>query len=161
MVTVWTSVVLLLLLAVAPTAGHDEPSGASTTTTTSPWSTATTEPTPSSVTTLGARQRAPRPGRRPTPATVESRLAWPRSVISTAYGPGCGAGPTASGKEPYVGSAAMNGVPFGSRWRVVETAAVYTVEDRIGHGSGLDIYMASCAAARRYGRRGVHLERLA
>lgn len=52
----------------------------------------------------------------------------------------------------------MNGVPFSSRWRVVETGQVLTVEDRIGSGSEFDIWMPSCRAAIQYGRKTVHIE---
>lgn len=80
-----------------------------------------------------------------------------RSVSSTAY---CLRGTMANGQQVHAGAVAMNGVPFGSRWRVVETGAVYVVADRIGHSSEFDVWMASCADARRYGRRQVTVERI-
>lgn len=80
-----------------------------------------------------------------------------RRVSSTAY---CLRSATANGERGYPGSAAMNGVPLGSWWRVNETGLVYRVNDRIGHGSGFDIWMPSCEAALAYGRRSVTVERV-
>lgn len=80
-------------------------------------------------------------------------------VTSTAY---CETGLMANGQHTYAGAVAMNGQPIGSRWHVVETDAVYTVADRIGHGSQFDIAMpGDCDGARRYGRRTIHVERVA
>jgi 3D (Asp-Asp-Asp) domain-containing protein len=81
-----------------------------------------------------------------------------RTVSSTAY---CLTGTMANGQRVFRGAVAMNGVPMGSRWRVVETGEVYVVADRVGHSSGFDIAMpADCAAAVRYGRRTVTVERV-
>lgn len=67
----------------------------------------------------------------------------------------------ASGEKVHRGAVAMNGVPFGSRWLVLETGQIYVVKDRIGHGSEFDVAMpGDCEAARRYGRRIIHVQRL-
>lgn len=79
-----------------------------------------------------------------------------RRVSSTAY---CLTSRTASGGRGYVGSVAMNGVPIGSRWQV-DGGGTYTVNDRIGHGSGFDVWMPSCAAALEYGRRTITVRRV-
>lgn len=90
---------------------------------------------------------------KPEPTTVATR-----SVQSTAY---CLTGSTANGGRPYSGSVAMNDVPMGSRWRVVETGQTYTVNDRIGHGSSFDIAMPGrCTDALNYGRRSLTVERV-
>lgn len=81
-----------------------------------------------------------------------------RRVASTAY---CLTGTMANGQRVYSGAVAMNGVPMGSRWEVVGTGRVYTVADRIGHGSQFDIAMpGNCAAARGYGRRFITIRRV-
>lgn len=65
---------------------------------------------------------------------------------------------TASGVWPAVGMAATldRTIPFGTRLRVPGYGVV-TVQDRIGHGSQLDIYLGTGAAcdhaARTWGRR--------
>ena len=109
-------------------------------------------PPPSTTTTA----RASRSRTRTT--TAAPRAYGVRLVSSTAY---CLRTPTADGGRGYVGSAAMNGVPLGSRWRVVETGREYTINDRIGHGSGFDIWMPTCEAAIQYGRRTITVERVA
>lgn len=84
-----------------------------------------------------------------------------RTVDSTAY---CLTSRTADGGHGYVGSVAMNGQPFGSRWRVLTGPAAgreLVVTDRIGHGSSFDIWMPSCAAADAYGRHNITIERVA
>lgn len=84
-----------------------------------------------------------------------------RIVMSTAY---CLTGRTANGERPYVSSVAMNGVPFGSRWRVLDgplAGRIFTVNDRIGHSSEFDIaFPGDCVGARNYGRRSVVIERV-
>lgn len=99
---------------------------------------------------------------RGTPRTTVARPRVPaggdvRRVSSTAY---CLRGRMASGKPTYSGAAAMNGVPLGSRWHVVELGRTFIVEDRIGHGSQFDIWFASCEAAIQYGRRTVTIRRV-
>lgn len=82
-------------------------------------------------------------------------------MSSTAY---CLTGTMASGKRVYQGAAAMNGVPLGSRYRVLSGPAAgrsFTIEDRIGSGSQFDIaYPGNCGAARQYGRRTISVERM-
>lgn len=80
-----------------------------------------------------------------------------RTVSSTAY---CDSGTMANGNQTHPGAAAMNGIRFGTKFRDVHTGEVFTVEDRIGHGSQFDIWMSSCAAAIRHGRRTRTLEQL-
>lgn len=83
------------------------------------------------------------------------------TVSATAYAPcegGGSAGQTASGKPLRVGYVANNTLPFGT-WielrRPVQGRRFYRVEDRIGWGSQLDIFMESCAAMHAFGRRNV------
>ena len=110
-----------------------------------------------------AAQRAARSQSRPRPTPAASIPAPraggdERTVSSTAY---CLEGTMANGQRVYRGAVAMNGVPLGSKWQVIETGAVYTVADRIGHGSGFDIAMpGDCAAARAYGRRTITVRRV-
>lgn len=77
-------------------------------------------------------------------------------MSSTAY---CLTGRMASGKRVYRGAVASNDYPLGTRLRVSDSpwgAGVFTVEDRIGHGTQLDFSMpGDCAGARRWGRRTV------
>ena len=81
-----------------------------------------------------------------------------RTVTSTAY---CLTGHMANGQPTYAGAVAMNDVPLGSQWEVEGTGHVYTVADRIGHGSQFDIAMpGDCAAARAYGRRTITIRRV-
>lgn len=121
------------------------------------------QPDPSTVPSTSprvARKAAPPRSTTTKPAEPATRpsggTAGARRVTSTAY---CLTGTTANGGRGHAGSVAMNGVPFGSRWRVVETGQVYVVNDRIGHGSQFDIWMGSCSAARSYGRRTIHIVR--
>lgn len=82
-------------------------------------------------------------------------------VISTAY---CLTGKTSSGKLAYEGAAAMNGVPFGSRFMVLDgtrAKEVFTVEDRIAGGSEFDIaYPGRCAEATQYGKRTIRISKV-
>lgn len=82
-------------------------------------------------------------------------------VSSTAY---CHTGVMASGKRAYEGAAAMNGAPFGRRYRVLDgprAGETFVVEDRIGGGSTFDIaYPGNCEAARLYGRRTISIRRV-
>ncbi|MDQ4142598.1 MAG: hypothetical protein M3198_02465, partial [Actinomycetota bacterium] len=83
-----------------------------------------------------------------------------RRVTSTAY---CLKGRMASGKPPYEGAAAMNGVPLGAKFKVLDgprAGEVFTIEDRIGRGSAFDIaYPGKCQHARQYGRRVIRIHR--
>ena len=93
----------------------------------------------------------------PTPA--QSRSPW-LTVDSTSYSP-CSSGTiTASGKHTYFGEVAMNTLPLGTRIEITPAAfgrSTFTVEDRIGSGSQLDIFQPSCAAAIAYGRETEHV----
>lgn len=69
----------------------------------------------------------------------------------------------ANGEYVHDGAVAMNGVPFGTRYRVLDgpmAGRVFTVKDRIGHSSEFDIWMESCNAALNYGRRTIHIEKV-
>ena len=78
------------------------------------------------------------------------------TASSTSYSP-CSAGQTMSdGTRVRFGSVASNRHPLGTRitlsrpfmgWRK------FTVRDRIGHGSSLDLWSPSCAYAVAYGRQ--------
>jgi len=59
---------------------------------------------------------------------------------------------TASGLWPKPGMAANNAYPFGTRLNV-EGVGVVTVQDRIGHGSDLDLFFPSLPACLRFGRQ--------
>lgn len=97
----------------------------------------------------------------PTPSPVVSRASRSRSagrqvtLDITAY---CWTGNrTASGAWPELGHAAVldRSIPFGTRMEVPGIGVV-TVTDRIGHSSGLDIYMGreGCQArAEQFGRQ--------
>lgn len=82
-------------------------------------------------------------------------------VESTAY---CLTGTMASGKKVYEGAAAMNGVPLGTKYQIIngpEAGKIYTIEDRISHSSEFDIaYPGDCDAAIEYGRRTIKIERV-
>lgn len=105
-----------------------------------------------------AARPAPAPATRPAPAPPRSS-APVRRVSSTAY---CLTGRMASGRFVYPGAAAMNGVPLGSRYRVLDgprAGSTFVIEDRIGHSSGFDIaYPGNCGAARAYGRRTISIQ---
>lgn len=77
-----------------------------------------------------------------------------RGVSVTAY---CLTGRTADphSTRPYRGSAAGNAWPFGTTLHLIGDGLDLTVviNDRIGHGSDVDVAMpAECAAARAFGR---------
>lgn len=75
-------------------------------------------------------------------------------MSSTAY---CLTGRMANGQRTHRGAVASNDYPLGTRLRVSDGPygpGVFTVEDRIGHGTQLDFAMpGDCDGARRYGRR--------
>ena len=106
----------------------------------------------------GARAARSRP--RPAAANASAPRAGTgdtRVVSSTAY---CLTGTMANGQRAHYGAVAMNGVPLASVWRV-HGGGTYVVADRIGHSSGFDIAMpGDCAAAIRYGRRTITIERV-
>lgn len=82
-------------------------------------------------------------------------------VESTAY---CMSGRMANGQATHTGAAAMNGVPLGTRFRVLtgpQQGEVVTIKDRVGSGSEFDVAMpGACTRAARYGRRIVNIRRL-
>lgn len=137
------------------------------TTTTAPPTTlqpTTTRPTPSTV--RAARSGPATPPPTSAPAPVDTTTSGPSSTgqtqaaSSTAY---CLTSQTANGERGYDGSVAMNGVPFGSQWKVHDgpmAGRIFTVNDRIGHSSQFDIWMSSCNAAIQYGRKHIHIERV-
>ncbi len=65
----------------------------------------------------------------------------------------------ADGSYVRAGSVASNRHPLGTRIRLVGVTfngrRRFVVRDRIGHGSQLDIWTPSCAAAIGWGRRTV------
>lgn len=81
-----------------------------------------------------------------------------RQVLSTAY---CLTGRMASGKPVYDGAAAMNGVPLGSKFKVLDgprSGEIFTIEDRLPKRSGFDIaYPGKCGQALQYGRRSIRI----
>ena len=87
-------------------------------------------------------------------------------MLATAY---CDRGPTRSGVRAQHGvvAADIRRLPLGTRLQVVAPgesyAGVYTVLDTGSKISGrdLDIFMASCARARRFGKRPVQVRILA
>lgn len=95
---------------------------------------------------------------RPRPRT--HRPAKTMRMLATAY---CDRGPTKSGVRAQHGvvAADIRRLPLGTRLRVLAPgqsyAGVYTVQDTGSKISGrdLDIFMASCARARRFGKRSV------
>ncbi|MBW3591580.1 MAG: hypothetical protein KY393_07025 [Actinobacteria bacterium] len=117
-------------------------------------------PAPQQQSAPQTQQAAPAPQQQSAPAP-QSASGPSRTVHSTAY---CLTGTMASGKRVYEGAAAMNGVPLGSRYRVLSGPAAgrsFTIEDRIGSGSQFDIaYPGNCGAARQYGRRTISVERM-
>jgi hypothetical protein len=82
-----------------------------------------------------------------------------RRVLSTAY---CLTGRMSSGKPAYEGAAAMNGVPLGSKFKVMDgprAGDVFTIEDRLPKRGGFDIaYPGRCGQAEQYGRRSIRIQ---
>jgi 3D (Asp-Asp-Asp) domain-containing protein len=78
-----------------------------------------------------------------------------RFANATAY---CLRGRMANGEPVHWGAVAMNALPLGTRIRVERPIAGrrrFTVKDRIGYGTELDVWRSSCAAAIGFGRRTV------
>lgn len=79
-------------------------------------------------------------------------------ATSTAYSP-CSSGKVmADGSRTRWGSVAQNTLRLGTRIRLthpVHGRRTFTVRDRIGSGTQLDIWMPDCRAAIQYGRRRV------
>jgi hypothetical protein len=86
-----------------------------------------------------------------TPATADAR-----GTAATSY---CLRGRMADGTYTRSGSAAMNGVRLGARIRLTGRsffgARTFTIRDRIGYGTRLDLWAPSCAMSRAWGRRWV------
>ena len=86
-------------------------------------------------------------------------------MLATAY---CDRGPTKSGVRAHRGvvAADLRRLPLGTRLRVMgpgnRYAGVYTVLDTGSKikGRDLDIFMPSCRAARRFGKRPVLVQLL-
>ena len=81
-------------------------------------------------------------------------------VKSTAYSL---RGRMANGEPVHDGAVAMNCVPFGTRYRILQgpmAGKVVTVKDTIGRGSQFDIWVHGRRAARNYGRRTVAIEKV-
>lgn len=73
------------------------------------------------------------------------------TVSATAY---CLTGTMANGEQVYEGAVAANAWPFGTRLYAHELGQTFTVADRIGHGSDVDIAMPGrCDDAIAFGRR--------
>jgi 3D (Asp-Asp-Asp) domain-containing protein len=91
-------------------------------------------------------------------ATAALALAHTTSTVvsATAYSP-CSSGTiTASGQPVHWGIVAANWLRLGTRirlWPPVLGRTRFQVEDRVGYGTALDIWMPSCAGAIVYGRR--------
>ena len=78
-------------------------------------------------------------------------------VPGTAY---CQRGVMADGSTTRPRSAAANNLPLGTRIHLTGVAGPgglrnYTIRDRIGSGSSLDLWTASCGQAIRWGRKTV------
>jgi 3D (Asp-Asp-Asp) domain-containing protein len=85
------------------------------------------------------------------PATAQAD-----GTAATSY---CLHGRMADGSYTRWGSAAMNGVRLGAHIRLTGRSfygqRTFTVRDRIGYGTRLDLWHPSCAASRAWGRRWV------
>jgi hypothetical protein len=72
--------------------------------------------------------------------------------------------PMANGRMPFDGAAAKNLVPFGTKYLITSgplAGKVVQITDRHKPGSTeLDIWLSTCEAAKRYGRRTVGVVRL-
>jgi hypothetical protein len=83
-------------------------------------------------------------------------LADYRNVDSTAY---CEHGVMANGQQTHAGVAAANNLRLGTRIQLVGRVTGpngrrrYTIGDRIGSSSSLDLWVSDCNAARAFGRR--------
>lgn len=151
--------------------------GAAPSTTSAPTTSSTTSTTTPPATTVAARvccaytveraarqrvptTRAPAPPPPPASPAAPPAGAGASTVTSTAY---CLTGTMASGRRTYRGAVAANAWPLGTRLWVSASPygpGVFTVEDRIGHGSQLDFAMpGDCAGARQWGRRAVQVRR--
>ena len=83
---------------------------------------------------------------------------FPADVVDLSTTSYCQSGTTADGQQTHFGEIAMNGIPFGTRVELLGgmfAGNVFTVEDRIGWGSELDVFQSSCSAAWNYGREQI------
>ena len=67
----------------------------------------------------------------------------------------------ANGQQTYVGAAAGNMWPLGTRLDILSgehQGITVTVADRIGWGSQLDFFTWSCSKAWQYGREQIEVE---
>lgn len=74
---------------------------------------------------------------------------------TTAY---CQTGTMADGSQTRAHTVAMNNLPLGTKIRTkhpIFGMRHFVVRDHIGHGSEMDVWTSSCAAAWRFGRRTV------
>ena len=62
----------------------------------------------------------------------------------------------ANGEVPYVGCAAMNGLPLGTRVRY--NGQIYVIKDRVATDGVLDIFMNSVAECNEFGVRYATIE---
>lgn len=79
---------------------------------------------------------------------------------STSYCPGSsGQFMADGGKRVYWGAAASNRHPFGTRIRLLGVSfhgrRTFTIHDRIGAHSDLDLWAPKCSWSRRWGRRAI------
>jgi len=86
--------------------------------------------------------------------------AAPAAAAGTGATSYCLHGRMADGTYTRWGSAAMNGVRLGTRIRLTGTRSffgtrTFTIRDRIGYGTRLDLWHPSCSASRSWGRRWV------
>jgi hypothetical protein len=162
----------------APTATESAPTVTSTPSSSSDPASTTAAPTTLAPTTVAAPTSTTRPTSTSTtvalvtettattvPAPPTSNAAHGtgdrRLVSSTGY---CIDGTTASGAPAGPGHAAMNAVPFGSRWVAHDgpfAGTVYEITDRVAGTSEFDIWFESCDDAFRYGRRTITIEQVA
>ncbi len=90
--------------------------------------------------------------------SVASRLPAVETLSTTSY---CQGGVMADGGVTHFGEVAMNTEPFGTRIEMLGgmfAGDIFTVEDRIGWGSQLDVFQSSCASAWEYGREIIPVE---
>lgn len=80
-------------------------------------------------------------------------------MSSTAY---CLSGIMANGRGVHLGAVASNRHPLGTLLKTYRRIWVegrhkryFRVEDRIGYGTALDLWMPSCGSAINYGRRSI------
>lgn len=103
------------------------------------------------------------PGIAPVASSAPSVIAPPVPDVSlgvydvTAY---CLTGTMADGEPVHAGAAASNLWPLGTRLDVSGVGEV-TVEDRVGWGADVDVWMGSCAEAIDFGRHWLNVSEVA